>query len=142
MIIVDASIATKWFLPEADGDAAQALVDDGHKLAAPSLVRFEVTSAILRRVRQGKLSEQKAREACRDWEAMLREGHLELLPAEDLLEEAVDLAIALRHPPVDCLYVAAARRHSAELITADRKLFERASTVYDAITVLTGAATH
>jgi predicted nucleic acid-binding protein len=38
-MIVDASIAVKWFVPEVGREAAlQLLLQDGHRLCAPALI--------------------------------------------------------------------------------------------------------
>ena len=63
MIVVDASVAVKWFIPEAgEEDAAQLLGGKKH-LIAPAVIRLEVTGAIIRRYREGHLSEQKGERA-------------------------------------------------------------------------------
>lgn len=70
MIVVNASVAVKWFIPEAgEEDAAQLLGGKTH-LMAPALIRLEVTGAIIRRYREGHLSEKRAREGTQAWEAM------------------------------------------------------------------------
>jgi predicted nucleic acid-binding protein len=52
MIVIDANIAVKWYLPEADSPRALTLFDDPTPLVAPTLIRTEVCSAITRRVRE------------------------------------------------------------------------------------------
>ncbi|MFP5404778.1 MAG: type II toxin-antitoxin system VapC family toxin [Gammaproteobacteria bacterium] len=64
MIVIDASVATKWFLPEADSEQAAALLQIGEKLFAPELIRIEVASAITRRARLGELPPEHASAAC------------------------------------------------------------------------------
>jgi predicted nucleic acid-binding protein len=46
MIVVDASVAAKWFLPEKGSSAALALQEGPSQLAAPDLIRMEVAAAI------------------------------------------------------------------------------------------------
>jgi predicted nucleic acid-binding protein len=45
LIVVDASVAAKWFLPEADSEAAGRLLTGRRKLLAPDLIRIEVAAA-------------------------------------------------------------------------------------------------
>ena len=53
LIVVDASVAVKWALKEADSEAAAALLDDDDPLLAPELLRIEGASAITRAGRSG-----------------------------------------------------------------------------------------
>lgn len=140
MIVVDASVAAKWVLAEPEREAAVALLTLTQRLIAPSHIRFEVSGAIIRRFRGDALDENTARMACAEWNDLLRNQLLELIPADELLPEAIELTMQLRHPLSDCLYVAAAQRYLAEFITADRELFERALPVYGRIKLLSDAA--
>ena len=45
-IVIDASVAVKWFLPEQDSDAARAILHFGHDLLAPDLLYAEVGSVL------------------------------------------------------------------------------------------------
>jgi len=49
MIVVDASVAVKWFFPEAGTAEAQQVLASGDRLAAPALIRVEVAAAIARK---------------------------------------------------------------------------------------------
>jgi len=129
MIVVDASIVAKWFLPEADSDRAAAMLQ-GERIGAPELVRVEVASAITRRVRLGELSGPFAVAACAAWDQALVSGVVTLSPNEVDLSRAVELAIELEHPLQDCLYLAAAVRQHASLVTGDIRFLEKARTVY------------
>jgi predicted nucleic acid-binding protein len=133
MMIVDASVATKWFLFEEDTPRANALLDGTHKLLAPALIRIEVFAAITRRFRKGEAPEAEVRQACRDWSDMISEGIITLLPLEPDAPQAIDLAIQLKHPFQDCLYLALAERLQAPLVTADPKFIKRTATLYPCV---------
>ena len=45
-LVVDASVAVKWFLPEADTPSAERLLAFAGPLHAPDLLRIEVASAV------------------------------------------------------------------------------------------------
>lgn len=126
MILVDASVAAKWLLPEPGSEAALALMAGPDLLFAPSLIRMEVLGAITRRVRQGLASVEDSRDRCRKWLGYLDLGAITLTPEGAVLDEAVELAMAIQHPLADCLYLAAAKSLNAKLITADEPFFERA----------------
>jgi predicted nucleic acid-binding protein len=49
MIVVDASVIVKWFIPEAGTEPAKALLAEADELIAPELARIEVASALIRK---------------------------------------------------------------------------------------------
>lgn len=128
MIVVDASIAAKWYLNEPGSKEAAALLTSTAILIAPALVRIEVHGAIIRRYREGKLSLELAREACDVWDADLAGGALRLMPDDSLIVAARAIALQIRHTIQDCLYLAAAVETGAErLVTADPTFHSRAA---------------
>jgi predicted nucleic acid-binding protein len=138
LTVVDASVAVKWFLPETGSQAAQALLKEYAPLTAPALARVEVCAAITRKVRLGEISPQEARAACELWARAIESGALSLVPDEEVLPAAMDLALKLAHPLQDCLYLALAQRDQAVLITADPKFYARAQGAYASVELLTG----
>jgi predicted nucleic acid-binding protein len=138
MIVVDASVAAKWLLPEPGQAEADALLRDSSALLAPALIRQEVASAVTRRVRLGTMPPEEARERYRTWSGLLRDGALVLMPDEELLDQAVELSVHLKHSLPDCLYLAAAQRRRVPLITADRTFHDRAVASYPDIRLLPG----
>lgn len=142
MIVVDASVAVKWFIPETGEEAAAKLLGGKQHLVAPALIRLEVTGAIIRRFREGHLSEKKAREGTQAWEAMLQYRVLRLVPDAELFEDAVQMAFLAKHTLTDCLYLAVAKQLGAPVITADGPMRERGVRAYKKITLLGGAEVH
>jgi predicted nucleic acid-binding protein len=126
MIVVDASIAAKWYLYEPGSAEAASLLTSASLLIAPALIRVEVSGAILRRYCEGKLSQERASEACDLWEADIAGGALRLVPDETLMAPARAIALRLRHPIQDCLYLAAAvKAGPSRLVTADAAFYAR-----------------
>lgn len=138
MIVVDASVAAKWLLPEAGSEAALQLVSGCDRLVAPALIRLEVLAAITRRVRTGLATPSESRERCAKWLGYLEAGAIAVVPEEAVLDQAVEAAIALKHTLQDCLYLATAQQLGARLITADRPFYERAKTALPGIQLLAG----
>lgn len=138
MIVVDASVAVKWFLPEADSALAETLLEGGDKLMAPELIRAEVAAAITRRVRLGTLDPQEAERACKAWQEAVVSGVVTLVSNEECLDEAVRIALDIRHPLQDCLYLALALRLGAQLVSADRRLVERGASAWPVVRLLAG----
>jgi len=146
MIVVDANIAAKWFLPEAGSNAALALQEGPSQLVAPDLIRMEVAAAITRRVRAEKekdrLPPDHAIERCGKWFRLLDQAIIALIPEHELLDQAVKLSVDCKHPLQDCLYLAAARQLGAPIVTADRPFHERIKPFYKKITLLAGCETN
>jgi|ERR671918_1111500 predicted nucleic acid-binding protein len=117
-LIVDASVAIKWFIDEPGSDAARRLWRAEPGLLAPDLIVPEVCNAAWRKVRPGQSDSAQAMQIA----ARLRHGVLELQPTSALAPRAVELALQLDHPVYDCFYLALAEAEKAELITADRRL--------------------
>ena len=137
MIVVDANVAAKWYLPEIGTDAALELMDGPNRLFAPDLIRLEVLGSITRCVRTGEAGPDETRKRCGDWFRHLGAGAVSLIPEADLLDDALSLAL-IKHNLQDCLYLAAARRLDASLITADKKFRDRASSLDKRVSLLTG----
>lgn len=131
MIVVDASIAAKWYLNEPGSEEAADLLTSPQPLVAPALIRIEVAGAIIRCYREGILSGERVTEASEMWEADLSRGLVRLIPDEQLLSEARAIAIQIQHAIQDCLYLAAAlANRGARVVTADRPFHSRATPSY------------
>jgi predicted nucleic acid-binding protein len=135
MTVVDASVAVKWFIPEAGAEVARGLANGG-LLAAPALIRIEVAGAITRKVRFHEIDPREAELAVGAWFQSIANGVVALIPDEAHLPEAFRLALALQHPLQDCLYLAAAKHHGAPLVTADEKFAAKARASYPNIRLL------
>ena len=126
MIVVDASVAVKWLVPEADEDAAERILEEEPRLVGPTLLRTEVAAAIARKVRFGEIGSEQAEAALAAWTAMLRRPEVHLIPEDHDLARALALALELNHPLQDCVYLALAERLEAALVTADEKFAAKA----------------
>ncbi len=128
MLIVDASVAVKWFVEEEGSPTAHALVriqhtpEFGLRLQAPGMLMLEVVAVIGRRARQGMLD---ADYPAKVLQALRRLGMV-LTPDGEFLDHATQLSMTLRHSLYDCLYLALARRTGFRLATFDRGLADLA----------------
>ncbi len=138
MIVVDASVAAKWYLPEVGSDAALELLGGPHLLSAPELIRLEVLGALARRVRTGDATQDETQSRCQNWLRHLHAGAVSLVPEQEILDDALALSLEIPHNLQDCLYLAAARRLEASLVTADRTFQERAALHYGRVSLLSG----
>jgi len=122
-IVVDASVAVKWFFEESGFQPARALLDTGESLIAPSIVLVEVANAAWKRHRRGEIGTHDARELVR-----LMDGPFTRIePLESLVFEAAQLSLQLDHVIYDCLYLALAMQQAAAVATADNRMSELAS---------------
>ncbi|MGE5148411.1 MAG: type II toxin-antitoxin system VapC family toxin [Candidatus Eiseniibacteriota bacterium] len=119
-VVVDASVAVKWFLPEADSGAARDLLLQPDALIAPDILPIEIGNVFWKAHRLGKIDETQAEVAL----AAIR-GALVLHPAAAMVEGALRLSFTLDHPIYDCLYLLLAEQQDAQLITADQRLARR-----------------
>jgi predicted nucleic acid-binding protein len=92
-IVVDASVAALWVLPQAGSDRAGALRTEP-RLIAPTLVAAEIGSALWKAVRRGDVTRDISLTAL---QGALNPFH-ELIPDGDLRNRALELAIELDHP--------------------------------------------
>lgn len=136
MIVVDASVAVKWILPEFGSPRAEVIMEADDLLAAPDILRIEVAGAVVRRVRTVGMPPDEARALVVSWTRALDRNVVALVPSVPLLDDASQLAIEMRHALQDCLYLALARRNDALLVTADRQFAERSAAHHDRIELL------
>jgi predicted nucleic acid-binding protein len=120
MIVVDASVIVKWFIPEVGAVPAKALLAAGDELVAPELARIEVASALIRKGLREEFAGGDVERTLSTWFRALSDGQIILLPNSEDIEAAATLALELRHPLPDCLYLAVAERLGVALVTADR----------------------
>jgi predicted nucleic acid-binding protein len=121
IVVVDASVAIKWFIEEPDRAAARRLLEPGNRLIAPELLVAEVSSAMWKRLMAG---EGDARQAPLTASSLPR-FFARLVSIAPLAARALEIAAELGHPVYDCFYLALAESEDATLITADRRLIGR-----------------
>ncbi len=138
MIVVDASVAVKWLLPEEGAEPARELLAGREQLYVPAIALVEVPSAVLRKLRAKLLEEDEAKACIALWDDLVREN-LRVLDLEELLDGAIRIAMSCGHPLTDCLYVATAAKLGAKLVTADVTLQDRCKRAHKGIVRL-GAA--
>ena len=125
LVVVDASVAAKWFLPEngeALADRALALLDQYDKkevqFVVPDLFYVEIASAIWKAVRVGRVPRAFGDQAL----VLLTQREFTTVPSIKLLDSAFQIATAYGRSVYDSLYVALAVQTNSQLITADERL--------------------
>jgi predicted nucleic acid-binding protein len=125
LLVVDASVAAKWFLPAA----GETLTDEALGLlrryakgevrfAVPDLFWAEFANILWKAVRQGRVTATTAELAIET----MKGRNFPAVPSLELLEEAFIIATTFRRSVYDGLYVALAVRLRAQLVTADERL--------------------
>jgi predicted nucleic acid-binding protein len=123
-LVIDSSVAVKWYVLEEGHKQAAHLFLGGHDLAAPDLLLAEVANVFRRKVRASAMSEVQASEALR----RLRREFKEFIPSDKLVHRAFDLSSKLDHSVYDCIYLALALEvESRLLVTADIKFVAKAA---------------
>ncbi len=122
-LVVDASVACKWFVEEAGSAAAERLLSMGRALIAPDLVVPEVCNALWRKSTTGEISSDQLSDSVDD----LVGFYDDLVPTMALAARATAMASTMGHPVYDCFYVALAERLGSQLVTADKELMKRLS---------------
>lgn len=116
-LVVDASVAIKWFIPEIHSAAAARLLDPEFIISAPDLILPEVGNTVWKKVRRKEITSQEAAEILNTWPSM----GVEIYPSSVLLIPAFELAVALDRTVYDSLYLALAVAQDGVLVTADQR---------------------
>ncbi len=124
-VVVDASVAAKWLIPEDDSQAAFRMLvrqERGElRLHVPDLVYAEIANLLRRKCLGGELSVAFAERACE----YLTELNLQVHPLSGLFGPATAIACKTRSSAYDCIYLVLAEQLGGRLLTADER-FRRA----------------
>jgi predicted nucleic acid-binding protein len=120
-IVVDASVAIKWYLAEEDWEMARGLLAGADQVTAPELVVVEVSNAAWKAYRRGFIAaEQQALIAGDIVQVFDR-----LEPLSSLAVRASAIAREIDHPVYDCFYLALSEAKDARLVTSDERLLAK-----------------
>jgi predicted nucleic acid-binding protein len=137
VIVVDASLAVKWFLPELGAEAAAALLLEQGEIIGPDMLGVEVHATLVRGANMVKSNRLEAETAILRFQTMIESGEVTLmrsLPSQ--IERAATLALNLGHPLKDCIYLALAMELGCDLTTCDERFAAKAKEVWDRVRVL------
>jgi len=122
-VVVDASVALKWFVREELSDEAFRLLHSGEELVAPELIVVEVTNIAWKKLVRNQISSGQAATIATG----IGQSDIRLLPSATFNERALEMAETLNHPVYDCLYLACAESSDAAVITADQRFYRAAT---------------
>ena len=133
VLVVDASVAVKWYLPE-DGEElstqARALLGrherDEISFVVPDLFYVEIARAIWKAVRIGRAPRSFADEALE----LLTQREFATVASLKLVDRAFQIAVSHNRTVYDSLYVALAIQAETHLVTADERLANALAAYY------------
>lgn len=116
--VVDASVAVKWLVAEADSARAAPLLRDARRLHAPALLRVECANILRKKHRRGIATRDEA------VGGLALPDRVGLAWVDDMphVAGALRRALGLDHPACDCVYLEVAASLRLPLVTADRRL--------------------
>lgn len=119
ILVVDASVAIQWYLPEEHASEAEILLSDDFQLHAPELLLPEIANVLWKKCQAADISDIEAETALN----FFRNRNIVLHEHKDLLRTALSGAIETRQPVYDWIYLALALSLSCTFVTADRRFF-------------------
>ena len=120
IIVIDASVAAKWFFQEEHSDAALSLLGNPFELKAPDFLYLELENLLCKRTRRKELSISEALEM----EDEIRSMPISSYPSAELRDRAFELALETKSSVYDCLYLTLAETLDGRMVTADGKFFQ------------------
>lgn len=115
-LVVDASVALKWVLPEPGADAAERLLT-AEPLVAPDFMWLECANVLAMTERRELIAPDDARRAM----GVLDRVPVRRIPIRPHIARTHALATELRQSAYDCLYLAVALAEDAIVVTADAR---------------------
>jgi predicted nucleic acid-binding protein len=117
-IVVDASVAVKWFFREVGFERALALRQREAAFIAPELVVAEIGNAAWNKHIRNEINADDAMFAVRNAPLLFTQ----LVPLTGLSDVAMRFALELRQPIYDCFYLALAQAEQTALVTDDEAM--------------------
>lgn len=138
MIVVDASLATKWFLNELDSEQSRNFLNRMRgQLCGPDVLALEVSRALVAAANGRRVDARDVRSAIDLWLRKVSVEALTLYPvARDMIQRSADIALQLGHPLTDCVYLTLAIDLDCDLATCDAKFQAKASPIYPRVKLL------
>lgn len=133
-VVIDASLATMWAVPEPYSEQALTLADRwaqaATRLLAPCLLLAEVTNALYKRVVRKEMGLDNAQAALE----VILGFSIEIREEPGLQFRAMQMANELRQPTTyDCQYLALAEHYRCELWTGDQRLYSTAEGKFSSV---------
>jgi predicted nucleic acid-binding protein len=138
VIVVDASLAAKWFLPEpGSAEAASILESNSGGVIGPDLLGIEVCATLVRGANMVKTNRADALKSLHTFKVMIDGGIISLWRTSAAQQHrAARHAIDLGHPLKDCIYLVLAMELRCPLVTCDARFAAKARGVWNQVRLL------
>lgn len=121
IVIVDASVAIKWFLLERYSRDADRWLEEKYKFTVPDFIVIEISNVLWKKRFIGELE----RDECFEIDSNLQKIISTIESSRKYLPDALEKSLVLNHPVYDCVYLAMAVAYNTIELTADRQFYER-----------------
>lgn len=122
-LVLDASVIIKWFTQEEKREQAIDLrekhINGDIEIVVPDLILYEVSNALRFNPNFKECDIKEAIQSLFDIDINI------VVPVQETLQEAVDIAYSKNITIYDAFYIALAQTIGFDFITADKKLYEK-----------------
>ncbi len=123
LLVLDTSVAVKWYLTEELDDQAARLLEAAESgavgFSAPSTIQPEFFNALWQRRRRGELTLEEVRQV---WGGFVSADPATLYAPEDLMPRATEIVLESGVIIYDALFLALAEDSGTVMVTADTQL--------------------
>lgn len=119
VLVVDTSVAAKWYLPEPGSPAAVDLLEGGYALLAPDLIVPELGNVLWKKVQWGEITAADAHRVAGAW---VEACPVRILASAPYLSAALEIALRHGRTVYDALYLALAVERAGRYVSADDRL--------------------
>lgn len=123
-VVIDATVAVKWYFPEVYCDECLALLDQAEELVVPDLLFTQVGTAVWKRVKSNELKPVVAEGIMSN----LSRLPLRRVSNDQLIGDAMKIATLSTRTFQEAIYFALAMRCETPLVTADRRWYSLLNT--------------
>ena len=127
--VLDTSVAFKFFHQEEESGTASALLSRCHAgqvdFTAPELLLVEFVNAVWKKTRAGEFTTDEAMEVLHNMTTLCAD--IVIVPVAWTLPSILKNCLAMEHGAYDMTFVTLAQARHIPLITADRRLYRKAS---------------
>jgi len=127
IVVVDPSVALKWFVEEPLRPQARLLLADKHELIAPDILIAGVAELAWRKVTRGEISAEQAEPIVRN--IALPAFISAFVDSARLRSRAFAIALQCSRPVHECFYAACAEAAAAPLVSTDETFLQALKTV-------------
>jgi len=119
-VVLDASVAVKWFLPEIHQAESFDLLKSNPVLIAPEFLKVEFDSILSKWCRSGRLNYEKAEEV----RSVFKKIKIYFVDLKDIADISFEVSAKLPVTYYDTLYLCTAKLYKCKMVTFDRKLLK------------------